>query len=985
VSELGERAGSQSPRTRLENWQKRLADHFSGLATTRRKADWPVFALEHGLSESERDTLIKDVRACARMGPRREVALPWIVYAAEIGYHYSGYEYWQTFEEETPGWLTSRQWREELRARFRSFATSYNGAEPDGDWAGQFRIIAWPITHGVLPRDLQRQLAELLYDASITFRAETFASAETLGRHLQARSFGYSSRFRQFAENGILLGQIALALLLQEKADALGGTASSILDAGTLSRVVDDLNRETDARQWLAAARSSAARFRVRGLSRLAPTRGSDGSPPNVERHNESPRRAEPLPRPRIVLREEVPDRWKVRLELPNLSHLAARSPRSREILVRTQGRVAGATPPILASGRIVRDALPTVTLSAWPSPQTQLLAFDGAPTELDAVLRASFRLDPRPSWLFLIGNDGEARELTSGVLRAGASYLLLQSTETRNPAAGLGLRVVQLSCSGIFGLRIDVPRDVTDVFVGAMEILHLKVTKTLEVWPAGLPALEWNGQGQAAWVAGQPVVLGIRSDHRLARITFTIDGVRHPDIPIVDNSLGASSFVQLPPLVLGRHRIGVEVATFEDRGQRAGTASGALLARGLKGELTCDIREPRTAAGAHTGALSFVLVPASPSLEDVWEDRFEIHVAAPGVDRLRCRFVLRASSGEDLLTQLIVLPSPCDTDSWRREFARIRDAAEARYDEANAAILEFDAGALGRRRVLIERDFRSLRWAVKAKGHQAVLIDSQGTGDIRVHLYRCTAPSLPIQLDPETAQLGVEVEDAGGLFVARREQQVVAVVAVPHQSARDFATLLVRSQVPAAGYLVDDIRRLIELALLWEGARLGGAGLTNARRQASAQAILSSVFGALGGRVWEDVEKQVRSGGELGSILRTNAQIIGPATLDEGTKRTFGRRFAPFATIPQVNLEEEFVRAFRLLTSDARTTQCARFAIRLATSATAARDWAESHPLAGEVGRDEIDRYLTFLRGSQFTARAARYVALLRIHSARD
>ena len=113
-----------------------------------------------------------------------------------------------------------------------------------------------------------------------------------------------------------------------------------------------DHKRERDTSQWLADARS-AAKFRVRGLSRIS-LRDRTTESAAGDRLRESPDGAEPLPRPRLLLREEAPDRWQVRLQLPNLAHIAARSPRSRDILTRAQGRVAGATVPILATGRIV-------------------------------------------------------------------------------------------------------------------------------------------------------------------------------------------------------------------------------------------------------------------------------------------------------------------------------------------------------------------------------------------------------------------------------------------------------------------------------------------------------------------------------------------------------------------------------------------------------------------------------------------------------
>ena len=71
----------------------------------------PLFGLEHGLIQAEvRRARKRTVRAhIAHRRPSQNHWLAWIVYSAELGYRYSGDEYWQTFEQETPGWLA--QWR----------------------------------------------------------------------------------------------------------------------------------------------------------------------------------------------------------------------------------------------------------------------------------------------------------------------------------------------------------------------------------------------------------------------------------------------------------------------------------------------------------------------------------------------------------------------------------------------------------------------------------------------------------------------------------------------------------------------------------------------------------------------------------------------------------------------------------------------------------------------------------------------------------
>jgi hypothetical protein len=963
----------------LDTWQARLSEHFTRLAAARRKTGWPVFALEHGLGAGDREALMRDVRACGSAPPARAVPLPWVVYAAEIGYAYSGYEYWQTFGSKTPGWQS--QWRELIRDRFEAFAKVYNGAEPDGDWAHQFSIIAWPITHGILPRDLQRQLASLLYDASMSFRAETFSSAESLGLHLKSRSIGSSSRFRQFAENATLLGQIGLALLLQhDPPDHLSGVSDAVLDGDTLARIVDDLDRERDARQWLAEARS-AARFRVRGLGRIT-LRGhaADTDQRSPRPHTAPEEDAIGLPRPRFLLREMSAGHWQVRLQVPSLAHLLERLPRAREILTRTQGRVGGPTGPLLARGRIVSESWPTVTLKEWPTAETPLLAFDGAPPELESVLQAGFRIDAKDRWLFSIGSDGQAREIATRVLHAGESYLLIQRTETRNPVSGLGIRINTMACTGVYGLRIDVPESVPDAMPDVLGVLGLEVAQTLQVWPVGLPAPDWSGDGRAEWVAGHPIMLGVRADRRIARLKLTIDDVEQTDIvPAADALIGGPVFIHMKSLRQGAHRLAVIAQTADDILDRRGVGSDERVSRGLRGQLEYVIREPRTAAAGQTGALSFRVDPSAPSLEDVWEDHIEIHAAAPGTSSIRCRLALRDLNGRELFVRTFSLPSPCDSDAWRRNVTALREVAEAAYDDAQSCSLVFDASALGRAHVIAERDFRSLRWAVRAKGTRAVLIDSQGGTQLNVSMYRCTAPALEVPLDGATAQAGIKVENEGRLLVSSRHQRNARIVVVPQQEARTFASLVVRPQVLPCGHSVGDIRAMVALAQIWEGARVGGSALARVRQLACTQALISSAFGALGGRKWQVVEAEVRNGGNLEALLEVSGHLIAPARADEGTRTLLPKKLAPLASTSEEATEAAFVSLVHWVTRDVRAASCARFALRLSNSALIACEWAKGHRPEGHIDGDEVTYFLNYLVSSQFIARAARYVVLLR------
>src|SRR5215813_469075 len=131
----------------LAEWNERLSGQFAEVRRSRqaRATELPLFALEHGLNQTEIQDLSTAIRAHVQhTPPTPKHELAWIVYAAEIGYRYSGDQYWQTFEAETPGWAirADRSW---LRDCFHRFHRKFGGVKPSGRWAEHFTIISWPI------------------------------------------------------------------------------------------------------------------------------------------------------------------------------------------------------------------------------------------------------------------------------------------------------------------------------------------------------------------------------------------------------------------------------------------------------------------------------------------------------------------------------------------------------------------------------------------------------------------------------------------------------------------------------------------------------------------------------------------------------------------------------------------------------------------------------------------------------------------------
>jgi tetratricopeptide (TPR) repeat protein len=114
---------------------QRLEAHFSTLRDRREQEanGSPVFALEHDLSEAELSLLKTEVHSAVRSTYLpTDYWLPFVVYAAEIGYEYSGDEYWQTFAERTPHWVQNGD-RHYIRRKFCDFHDRFHGAQPGTD------------------------------------------------------------------------------------------------------------------------------------------------------------------------------------------------------------------------------------------------------------------------------------------------------------------------------------------------------------------------------------------------------------------------------------------------------------------------------------------------------------------------------------------------------------------------------------------------------------------------------------------------------------------------------------------------------------------------------------------------------------------------------------------------------------------------------------------------------------------------------------
>ena len=194
--------------------QRLLAERFSGWRDSR---SGPVFFIEHGLTEAELEQLTAEVgQAIWRHPPEsgwwRACPLPLVVSATEVGYRYrgTGTDFWPKLERalDTDINPTSRQ---SIRDLFEACSSQYRGARPVATpWSAVFRLIAWPTTHALVPREFHRQLAATLANLRASVLAFDDANLHRAVKMVAKRS---STRFASFLEGAGVAVAVIRALL----------------------------------------------------------------------------------------------------------------------------------------------------------------------------------------------------------------------------------------------------------------------------------------------------------------------------------------------------------------------------------------------------------------------------------------------------------------------------------------------------------------------------------------------------------------------------------------------------------------------------------------------------------------------------------------------------------------------------------------------------------------------------------------------------
>ena len=945
----------------LNDWQQKLGSHFSELHQLRLNqpsANPILYALEHDLTEVEVAELRQQIHEWLKYsGPAHRHFLAWAVYSAEIGYQYSGEEYWTTFCRLTPGWQDSQNNRDHIRTAFEEFHRKYSATRPQGTWAKHFTIICWPITHAILPKDFQRELAYALYELRGSFTPQLLRNPELLGQRIEGAAANSGARFREFTENHVLVGQIATALLLTE-----GDKEKALILPSTLDRIAADLDKNQRSKDWLGDARRRADQIRIRGLSRTTEDDGTELV--SATGSILTPRQKEILElglEPKLFLRRTGPDTWAVQLELTDLTSLIQRFPGVRGVVAGQRCTIAGTKGTPLPRGALLYGRQ-VVALIRWPFSEELLINFECLDPDLKYLLTMECLLRPGPRWLFKVSSDGAmAAHVKTGIVQPGSSYILISRNASDLAAPTLHCAAAVVNCEGISAVRLDVPDVLSKTYADELRDLSLATASEVQVAPVGVPAARWDDSGTAEWLSTDQPIIKISVDFEVLGVLLNLVGPSPARLEL-------NGVTTWPLLIdLGKLNSGVynlHVVVF-----RPGHPNPIF------GRLQFTVREPKAWSGSIPTATPFSVQvsPAAPSLEEIWEEQAMVELLGPPDRKVEAEIKFYSSSSPEPILERTIgsLVLPCPQPCWSELWTAVTSDRQIQntYDASTECELIFHCEELGRFVLRASRESSPVRWIVKQENSgyflKLALLDDQAEASLAHYSFRSPAESSAMSGDPTT---GFRVSEGGGLFAAFTEKYRTSIIVPP--AIHSLKSLSVVVDIPQATQSEADLDRHVAAFELWATARAVGSPFAAKRKTAALTALLDEIVRVLCGNEWSRFEHEY----SRGAIALTDLKnFISPAKHNPIAREIVLQQQQLKASPPN-----EIAEALYRLTCSfldlpvfscgqnhgaSRQQWVTEFAYRLFSASTSLRGWADQdftaairyllkHPILCRIGR---------------------------------
>jgi hypothetical protein len=795
----------------LAQTHKELEDHFHSLSKDRAPLGYPVYAFEHGLESEQvlavRRELCEDLVRSGRL--RHEHWLLWTVVAAEIGYTYDGDEYWYSFESEIPEWVSLGS-REAVRGWFRDFRERFTGFRPTGRWAEHFSIIAWPITHSILPQYLQAQFAHHLYDLRHDLAATENAGVDELGHLLEESYHGVSSRFENFLQQTALTARLVLALRDEDVQD----TVTPIFRP-TLSRIVKDLEQKRSSRTYLRDARHVLRDARMRARGGLVGRSGS-GTP--------NPSFPQTVTGIKLVARHAEDDSWTLGTAFPDFRALMRQTNTVPAGLDKVRFQFTDRPDGWMPGRALLSYSANARALTALsPNGHEPLIRFQQPAQDLDAWL-PYMKLAANPPWLMRVHSDGIARQVMGNHVRAGETYLFATAVAVDPETVGnLGLREVVSRTSGVKLYTFGLPATISPTTIAALHSLSMGYALRARVKSFGLVPRWDEAASCSVWLVNEEILLHLTADFHITEFVLSMNGEAKTHLPTADKQELLVSLGLLPP---GRYIVEIS-ATAKKK------AFGVNEARLVSPEtLAIEVRPPRpwrSDAAARTG-LRAVLQPSDGSFDDLLEQRATLTIHGPEGRSATVETRLYGAGGDmTTSTEIGRIELPSNDHAMATIVGKLtKEPLSERIQSAPRIDLSFSVEELGTVTVSFPHKIVPLRWklATSHTGNTMRLVDETGAGsNVAVGRYDMPVPDRKFDVTQGAALQGIAVNAPGSLFVARYEGKVYAAFASvpPRGKLSDFSQILPPIALAVPGDAARNIVRLLAILRFWRiGKPLG-------------------------------------------------------------------------------------------------------------------------------------------------------------------
>lgn len=884
----------------LAEAQERLDEHFLSLSRERADLGYPVYALEHGLDPSGILALRTALaNALAHDGAlSRAYWLPWIVVAAEIGYDYDGDEYWDSFARAIPNWRAYGN-RTTIRTWFDAFAKRYGGFRPSGRWAQHFSIIAWPIAHAILPRDLQGQFARHLYDLRYELARRPGVPIGELGSIIRAGDPAGSSRFQHLLDQTELTARLVLALRDEDVLDAVPA-----IHRPTLARIVADLERRQSARDWLKEARTVLREARMRASAALSRRGGGTAT-----REDAEPERGNGA---RLVARQSAEGAWVLGVSLPDLAQIVRQAGLDPKTLDQTRFRLGDHTSRWMPGRGLLTLAKTEQRIRSLVQLASQsILYFERDIPCLSGLLAGAARIKGNSPWLLRIQEDGVARQLIGNYVRAGQNYLIVSEIELAPEIVHvLKLQAVAAGVEDGTVYILRIPRTLGANELKALDAIKIGHRLCANIEPMGLVP-RWDGAaGCSVWLTTEELLLRLSADHPVQEFSVSVDGCPVVRIPVGNLP---EAIVSLGCLPAGPHVIEVGALT-------KGAQGGQLEPE----RLDIDVRTPlpwRQGVRQQAGFRA-IREPDDASLDNILDGKARLAIVGPPERAVAVDVKLFNLSGQP--TERIPLgrvASLADEPALRRLLAKLAQGTRAEeIHSAPRVDLAFAVDELGVDTLSFFHKVRPLRWRleVEDRAYSVRLIDEAGADHaVTIKQFNVSRPDVGVDVDYDQCLGGCAVAAPGALFVATSEKKPFsAIVSVPPQ--RDRIALTDLGAAVTVSPSLDGpkhIPRLLALLRLWSRAHqvLGPIGMVRKAEVCAAfeQRVAAIVCGTdWARRVWQcratqvpsldQLQREIGASPGFGSRLKSTdwRQAIG-----DGSAPT---AFAHFAEVYRVSSDPE-------------------------------------------------------------------------------